>query len=203
MPTLLFLVNTLGLMEKDADMDDRRAERSCAGPYHLASLVLIAAIVAATSATALSPAQRSEVCASRVDAPFHHPVAGQRLQGFGLRRDPFTARLRFHSGIDYHVRRGEIVRPIGSGRVTLVDRREPGEVVVMIDHGNGLTTRYAHLDRAIVTTGACIAGERPLGTASGRRGHRQRHLHLEMRRDGALVDPLPVLERGSSSARTR
>lgn len=130
--------------------------------------------------------------------PVRKPLINYReiSSDFGTRRDPFLGRLAFHSGIDYAASRGMSVRATGSGRVTIAGRNGGYGIMVEVDHGNGLTTRYAHLSRIEVEEGDMVSP----GTVVGRVGSSGRstgpHLHYETRRDGEPVDPTTYLAAG-------
>jgi len=117
------------------------------------------------------------------------PVEAGMTSRFGYRRDPIHRRIRFHAGIDFGADRGAVVHAAGAGRVTLAGRSGGYGQVVAIDHGLGVVTRYAHLERVIVRegdeveTGDIIATVGSSGRATGP------HLHFEVRRDGEPVDP--------------
>src|SRR5690606_20460154 len=65
--------------------------------------------------------------------------------GFGYRRDPFTGGAAMHKGLDFKGRIGAPIHAAAAGRVSFVGRKAGYGKVVEISHGNGLTTRYAHM----------------------------------------------------------
>jgi len=97
-----------------------------------------------------------------------------------------------HHGIDIPLSHGDDVRSVGAGRV--IESREVngyGQTVV-VDHGDGLTTRYAHLSARNVAVGDQVGADTVLGLA-GRTGRATgTHLHLEVRSNGVSVDPLGI-----------
>ena len=124
-------------------------------------------------------------------APVHRPIRGvQRISStFGNRKDPFTGRLAFHSGIDFAAPQGSTVLAAGSGTVSFVGQMSGYGNVVEITHGNGLVTRYGHLSAFLVSegqkveTGDAIARVGSTGRSTGP------HLHFEVRRTDNAVDP--------------
>ncbi len=72
---------------------------------------------------------------------------------FGNRRDPFTGRTAFHSGLDFRAPRGTSVSALGKGRVTFAGRKGGYGNAVEITHVNGLVSRYAHLSKIKVKKG--------------------------------------------------
>ena len=69
---------------------------------------------------------------------------------FGFRKDPFTGKQTYHRGLDFSVPVGTPVRVTGDGTVVAVQTQRGFGRVVKVDHGNGVMTVYAHLDRALV-----------------------------------------------------
>ncbi|MCB1475327.1 MAG: peptidoglycan DD-metalloendopeptidase family protein [Rhodobiaceae bacterium] len=130
--------------------------------------------------------------------PVRKPLSNYReiSSDFGTRRDPFLGRLAFHSGIDFAASRGMSVRATGAGQVTIAGRNGGYGLMVEVDHGNGLRTRYAHLSRIEVAEGDMVA----VGSVVGRVGSTGRstgpHLHYETRRDGEPVDPTSYIAAG-------
>lgn len=118
---------------------------------------------------------------------------------FGYRRDPFTRRAKFHSGVDLKARWGDAVGASQAGTVTFAGWHHGYGNMVIVDHGGGVTTHYAHLSSFDVEPGAHV--ER--GTIIGRAGSTGRatspHLHYEVRIDGAAMDPLQPLALDPSS----
>jgi murein DD-endopeptidase MepM/ murein hydrolase activator NlpD len=135
-------------------------------------------------------------------APVHKPlVAATRTSStFGNRKDPFTGRLAFHSGIDYAAPQGTKVLSAGAGTVTFVGQISGYGNVVEITHANGLITRYGHLSAFLskegqkVTTGTPIARVGSTGRSTGP------HLHFEVRRSDTAVDPARYLNAGRALA---
>jgi murein DD-endopeptidase MepM/ murein hydrolase activator NlpD len=152
-------------------------------------------------ATAL---ERFKVARGAADlAPVHKPLAvATRLSStFGNRKDPFTGRLAFHSGIDYAAPQGSKVLSAGAGTVTFVGQISGYGNVVEITHSNGLITRYGHLSAFLakegqkVTTGTPIARVGSTGRSTGP------HLHFEVRRSDTAVDPARYLNAGRALAK--
>lgn len=118
---------------------------------------------------------------------------------FGYRRDPFTRRAKFHSGVDLKARWGDAVGASQAGIVQFAGWHHGYGNMVIVDHGGGVTTQYAHLSSFDVEPGAHV--ER--GTIIGRAGSTGRatspHLHYEVRIDGNAMDPLQPLALDPSS----
>ena len=117
---------------------------------------------------------------------------------FGPRHDPITGRAAFHPGLDlggvHHAR----VAATAPGKVLTAGREGAYGIMVEIDHGMGIHTRYAHLRRTLVRAGQTVR----LGQAIGITGTSGRstgeHLHYEVRVDGTAYDPRAFLEAGTT-----
>lgn len=129
--------------------------------------------------------------------PLGHPAKGKAVTShFGTRRDPFLRRSAFHAGIDFRLGRGETVRASGGGKVVRARRTGGYGNMVEIEHGDGLTSRYAHLSRIDVSEGQIVLRGEPVGTAGSTGRSTGPHLHYEVRRNGKPVDPATFLQAG-------
>jgi murein DD-endopeptidase MepM/ murein hydrolase activator NlpD len=116
--------------------------------------------------------------------------------GFGWRDDPMRHRRKFHSGADVRAKPGTPVFAAGAGVVTFAARKGGYGNMVIVDHGGGVITRYAHLRRIHAKAGATIiAGER-LGQVGSTGRTTGPHLHFEVRLDDNPVDPTTALTVG-------
>jgi murein DD-endopeptidase MepM/ murein hydrolase activator NlpD len=101
----------------------------------------------------------------------------------------------FHAGVDIAAAAGAQVRAAAAGRVTFAGFHNGGfGWLVVVAHGNGLRTLYAHLSVVNTTVGTRVAAGTAIGLV-GSSGHSTGpHLHFEARHRGLSVDPLPGLE---------
>jgi murein DD-endopeptidase MepM/ murein hydrolase activator NlpD len=122
--------------------------------------------------------------------PTRLPIAGAELtSSFGNRADPFAHTHAFHSGIDFAARRGTPIASAAGGIVAFAGFRRDYGWVVEIDHGNGLSTRYAHASELLVRAGEVVVpGDRIAMVGSSGRSTGP-HLHFEVLRAGDHVDP--------------
>ena len=163
------------------------------------------------NATALDPAlahvARDVATAERLKAllsfvPLRMPLSGDPsvTSTFGYRADPFLGRLALHPGVDLAEPYGAEIRSAAAGRVVHAGNAGGYGIMVEIDHGNGLATRYAHMSEALVEEGE----EVDKGAVLGRLGSTGRstgpHLHYEVRVDGEPVDPERYLRAGADLA---
>ena len=129
--------------------------------------------------------------------PLAHPAPGHAISSrFGKRRDPFLGRWAHHAGIDFKTAYGKPIYSSGAGTVSKAGRRGGFGKMVEIDHGDGFTTRYAHLSRIHVKVGQKVE----VGTRLGKAGSTGRstgpHLHYEVRFNGKAVNPARFLRAG-------
>lgn len=112
---------------------------------------------------------------------------------FGYRRDPFTGALSGHTGMDLAVPTGTPIRAALSGTVTVSQYSSSYGYYVMIDHGDGLFTLYAHNSRLVAQVGDTVeAGD--IVSVSGSTGRSTGpHLHFEVRVNGQRTDPRAYL----------
>ncbi|MCS6971854.1 MAG: M23 family metallopeptidase [Turneriella sp.] len=120
---------------------------------------------------------------------FVHPVRGKITSGFGLRRDPFTEKHRFHKGIDIACPIGTPVVASAEGTVIFTGSKKGYGKTVVLEHRNGYQTLYGHLDRILVKPGDKVKqGEKiALSGTTGR--STGPHLHFEVRRRGQPERP--------------
>lgn len=120
------------------------------------------------------------------------PVEGVVTSPFGLRSQGFLD-IGIHRGIDIAVPTGTPVRAMAPGTVEFAGTMSGYGYVVVLDHGQGLRTLYAHLAELRVRSGDEIDG-RPVIALSGATGRiTGAHLHFEVLRRGKAQDPVPLL----------
>lgn len=133
--------------------------------------------------------------------PIANPAAGRAVTStFGPRRDPLLGTMALHSGMDFRSSVGSPVQATGSGKVVHAGWNGGYGKMVEIDHGDGFTTRFAHMSRVLVKEGDMVEAGDLLG-ASGNTGRSTGpHLHYELRRNGQALDPLPFIRVGRKVA---
>jgi murein DD-endopeptidase MepM/ murein hydrolase activator NlpD len=109
---------------------------------------------------------------------------------FGRRADPFTGFTAVHKGIDFAGPPGTSVTAVAAGLVTFAGERAGYGEMVEINHGNGLATRYCHNEKLTVKQGEMVRKGQEVALM-GSTGHSTGpHLHFEVLKNGAQVDPL-------------
>ncbi len=128
--------------------------------------------------------------------PSMWPVNGSLLSRFGDREDPFSGEGAFHKGVDISAPTGTAVHAAADGIVYHAEHVGGGYGrLVIIDHGNGMRTWYAHLSRVNVIPGQEIRRGEILGTSGASGRVTSPHLHFEVRMGGTPVNPHPYLTR--------
>ncbi|OPY59690.1 MAG: Murein DD-endopeptidase MepM [Pelotomaculum sp. PtaU1.Bin035] len=119
------------------------------------------------------------------------PLAGEITSPFGLRDGGR------HEGIDIAAVEGTPIRPAAPGKVAFAGPRGTYGLAVIIDHGGGTSTLYAHCSKVLVTEGDAVNTDTVIAL-SGNTGHSTGpHLHLEVLQNGVPLDPLTFLKRES------
>lgn len=121
--------------------------------------------------------------------PSRRPTRGYVSSVFGMRIDPFTGLPQRHAGLDFSAPVGTEVRATADGVVRSAGRHGAYGLLVEIDHGQGLTTRYAHLSKVLVRAGAKIERGVPIGEVGNSGRSTGPHLHYEVRLHGVPRDP--------------
>jgi murein DD-endopeptidase MepM/ murein hydrolase activator NlpD len=136
--------------------------------------------------------------APEAPGPFALPLRGRLESKFGYRWG------RLHAGVDISVLGTDRVHAVLTGTVEKVgyqDRYAGYGNIVLLRHGNGLATLYAHLARMGVKVGERVERGELLGRAGCTGSCTGQHLHFEVRILGKPVDPMPYLKDVSGSLR--
>jgi len=129
--------------------------------------------------------------------PSMWPVNGRLLSSFGSRLDPFKGEGAFHSGVDISAVMGTEVHCAADGIVYSAENFAGYGKLVIVDHGNGMRTYYAHLSRYNVVPGQEIRKGEVLAYSGATGNVTAPHLHFEVRLGGTAVNPYPYLSRSS------
>lgn len=119
------------------------------------------------------------------------PVDGVISSPYGLRLDGIWPEI--HRGVDIPLDVGTPVRAMGPGRVYESGRLRGYGIAVVIDHGGGLYSLYAHLSEAEVEKGEEVVGQQVIGRSGATGEVTGPHLHFEVWRSGRPEDPVPFL----------
>jgi murein DD-endopeptidase MepM/ murein hydrolase activator NlpD len=121
------------------------------------------------------------------------PVAGARLSsGFGMRFHPVLRYSRMHQGVDFAAPTGTPILASARGTVVFAGWGGGYGNVVVLDHGKGLRTRYAHMHRIGVRNGQQVSQGQSIGQVGSTGLSTGPHLHYEVWQNGKPVDPKQV-----------
>ena len=155
------------------------------------------------SASALAlPSRRTRSPFALASPPTIWPVDGRLIGAFGARTDPFSGEGAFHKGVDLGAASGTPVRATGDGLVIFADMESGYGRLIVIDHGSGLQTYYAHLSRCYVHAGEEVRRGEMLGAVGSTGRVTAPHLHYEVRIGGAPVNPYRYLVNATLVPRT-
>lgn len=131
-------------------------------------------------------------------APIHRPLewSNKYSSRFGNRRDPFTGRSAFHSGLDFRAKSGTRVRSLGAGKVTFSGKKGGYGNTVEVTHVGGLVSRYAHLSSIKVKNGQYVTYQTIVGLVGSTGRSTGPHLHLEVRRNDKAINPERFINAG-------
>ena len=123
----------------------------------------------------------------------HRPVPGVITSPFGNRVHPIFGIVRAHNGTDFDGDLGEDIIAGADGIVLSAGWRNGYGNTVVLSHGNGFTTLYAHMTEVGVIAGDSVSGGDRVGFVGSTGWSTGPHLHLEVRVEGIAVDPGPYL----------
>jgi murein DD-endopeptidase MepM/ murein hydrolase activator NlpD len=134
------------------------------------------------------------VSADRTPGPFVAPVPQRRSSPFGARSIFNGVPRERHGGLDFASPAGTVIRAPAAGKVVLVAPLYFTGNTVVIDHGRGLYSVLAHLQRATVRQGQVVLQGARLGTVGMTGRATGPHLHWTVRLGGTRIDPAAVLD---------
>lgn len=178
------------------------AARGSGGPLVLMDEAGMAAVEA--RAAQLETGLRAYEAALREKShvPSIWPVEGEITDSFGGRRSPFGGgSYEFHSGQDINAERGAAVVSAAVGTVVFAGWHGGYGQLITIDHGGGLTTRYAHLLKMEVSVGQQVGRGQLIGQVGSTGRSTGPHLHYEVRLNDESVNPRTYMSaRGERTA---
>lgn len=122
--------------------------------------------------------------------PSIKPANGWFSSRFGYRIDPFTRRPTMHAGLDIAARIGTPIFAAADGVVEVAGRRSGYGNLVVVDHGYGVKTRYAHASKVYVKSGQKVKRYEMIAAVGNTGRSTSAHLHYEVRVRGVPVDPM-------------
>jgi murein DD-endopeptidase MepM/ murein hydrolase activator NlpD len=125
---------------------------------------------------------------------FKYPVAGSLTSSFGWRNDPITGVRRHHAALDIAAPTGTPIKAAQDGRVFKVGLNQSYGKFIIINHGDGYQTLYAHMSVTSVTTGSYVAQGRKIGEVGSTGRSTGPHLHFAIYKNGIAVNPIEFLK---------
>lgn len=120
------------------------------------------------------------------------------LSGFGMRLHPIFKVKKMHEGIDFTAKKGTPIQSTGNGRVKKVMRSPSYGNYIVIEHGSGYETLYAHLDKTMVKKGQKVKRGEQIGTVGNTGRSTAPHLHYEIHLNGRPINPISYCVDGLS-----
>jgi murein DD-endopeptidase MepM/ murein hydrolase activator NlpD len=110
------------------------------------------------------------------------------------RKHPILGYTKAHNGVDYAAPTGTPIWSVGRGRVTYAAWKGPNGKMIRIDHGNGITTAYAHLSKIMpgIKRGVRVTPKQIIGKVGTTGRSTGPHLHFAMKKYGRFVNPLKM-----------
>jgi murein DD-endopeptidase MepM/ murein hydrolase activator NlpD len=117
------------------------------------------------------------------------PVDGRISSNYGKRKHPVYGDKRFHNGVDIAAPEGTKVYPVRNGKVVFSGEQSGYGNMVIIDHGNGLISKYGHNRLNMVKVGDKVDTNMPIAEIGSTGVSTGPHLHFEVRYEGKSIDP--------------
>ena len=127
--------------------------------------------------------------------PIGWPVAGTLSSPYGYRNHPVHEEKKFHTGVDISVPSGSAVKATAQGIVSFAGWTENSGIVVVIEHGHGFSTAYAHNRKSLVRVGQRIARGEAIALSGSTGVSTGPHVHYEIWKNGRPADPAGFLAR--------
>jgi len=130
---------------------------------------------------------------NNTNAGYIKPVSGRVTSSYGYRIHPILGYRKLHTGIDFAATSGTPIKATRAGTVIRASYNSTYGNNVIIDHGNGVTTLYAHMSALNTSYGSKVSQGQIIGYVGSTGMSTGPHLHLEFRLNGNLVNPAPYL----------
>ncbi len=126
--------------------------------------------------------------------PLGWPVDGPITSRFGMRSSPFASGSEMHTGIDIAARTGTPVRATGAGTVRVAGNQGGYGLLVIIDHGRGVSTWYGHNSRLLVSPGQSVQAGQTIAEVGSTGRSTGPHVHYEVRIGNSIQDPMLLMD---------
>jgi murein DD-endopeptidase MepM/ murein hydrolase activator NlpD len=126
--------------------------------------------------------------------PLGRPINTKISSRFGKRIDPLNKKRAFHTGIDFKGNTGDKVRTTGDALVKKSAHNKGLGYYIVLSHGNGYETMYAHLSKRLVRRGDRVKRGQTIGLIGNSGRSTGSHLHYEVRRYGKAINPMKYMQ---------
>ena len=123
------------------------------------------------------------------NVPLGAPVPGILTSRFGRRIDPINGKSAYHQGVDIRGRKGSDVKATANGIVKIENYDRGNGRYVLVDHGNGFISKYAHLKKSLVQKGDTVERGQVIGLVGSTGRSTGPHVHYEIHYDDKIVNP--------------
>ena len=123
------------------------------------------------------------------NVPLGPPLPGVLTSRFGQRIDPINGEAAYHRGVDIKGRMGADVKATADGTVITQNYDKSSGRYVVLDHGNGFKTKYAHLKKSLVQMGDTVARGQVIGLVGSSGRSTGPHVHYEIHYEDKIVNP--------------
>lgn len=132
----------------------------------------------------------------RLDAtPTIRPTQGRITSAYGKRVSPFSGRVEMHEGLDIAAKYGTQILAAADGKITFAGYKGFYGKMIVIDHGYGVETKYAHISEFLKKAGDRVKKGDPIAQVGNTGRSTGAHLHYEVSQNGESVDPIRYILR--------
>jgi murein DD-endopeptidase MepM/ murein hydrolase activator NlpD len=129
-----------------------------------------------------------------LSTPTGWPVQGEISSGFGLREHPISGEMARHTGVDIRTPMGSVVNATATGIVSFSGWTSGSGYIVVLEHGHGFSTAYAHNTENAVRIGQKVRKGEKIALSGSSGVSTGPHVHYEVWKDENQVDPIPYLK---------
>lgn len=126
--------------------------------------------------------------------PLGRPVPGKISSKFGRRQDPLVKKKAFHPGIDFRGNTGDDIKATADGVVKKATRNKVLGRYIILSHGNGYETIFAHMHKLLVKKGDKVTRGQVIGLIGNTGRSTGSHLHYGVRYNDKSIDPMKYLQ---------
>ena len=162
-------------------------------PVFLAVAVAVRIDLSLKSVSAVEPQDILAENADEIAVVLQKPVEGNVTSPFGKRINPISGKEEIHVGIDIAAAEGTPIALALDGVVSEVGENRYDGNFVLVDHGDGLFTKYCHCREVFVKNGYCLRRGETVGAVGSTGWATGAHLHFEILKNGKYFDPAWLL----------